>query len=109
MVKLSNTDCIHTLHHISSLGSVAHRGGSCAYTNRVRTFLLGLLVDVHSGLDLPWGYDKILPFGTVAGSCAHAIHHRTGEDAFQPFFCWWDAGLEWIEPKSGAKSKNESI
>lgn len=26
-------------------------------------FVVGLLVDVHSGLDLPWGYDKILPFG----------------------------------------------
>ena len=49
-------------------------------------FFVGLLVDVHSGLDLPWGYDKILPFGIVAGSCVHAIHHRTGEDAFQPFF-----------------------
>jgi cholesterol 25-hydroxylase len=63
-------------------------------------FFVGQLVDVHSGLDLPWGYDKILPFGMETGSCVHAIHHRTGEGAFQPFFCWWDAGLEWIEPKA---------
>ena len=26
-------------------------------------FFVGLLVDIHSGLNLPWGYDKILPFG----------------------------------------------
>jgi cholesterol 25-hydroxylase len=70
---------------------------------------VGLLIDVHSGLDLPWGYDKILPFGMGAGSRVHAIHHRTGEGAFQPFFCWWDAGLEWIEQKTGETSGNKSI
>lgn len=55
-----------------------------------------LLVEIHSGLDLPWGYDKIMPFGVGAGSRTHAIHHRTGEGAFAPFFCWWDKGLEWL-------------
>jgi cholesterol 25-hydroxylase len=30
-------------------------------------FFVGLLIDVHSGLDLTWGYDKILPFGM--GGC----------------------------------------
>jgi cholesterol 25-hydroxylase len=67
-------------------------------------FFVGLLIDVHSGLGLPWGYDKILPFGMGAGCRVHAIHHRTGEGAFQPFFCWWDTGLEWIERKAGEKS-----
>lgn len=67
-------------------------------------FFVGLLIDVHSGLDLPWSYDKILPFGMGTGSRVHAIHHRTGESAFQPFFCWWDAGLEWIERKSGREA-----
>ena len=60
-----------------------------------------LLIEVHSGMDLPWGYDKILPFGLGAGSKAHAVHHRTGEGAFQPFFTWWDNGLEWAEGKKG--------
>ena len=56
-----------------------------------------LLVDVHSGLDLPLGYDKIIPFGMGAGSKVHAVHHRTGEGAFQPFFTWWDKGVEWLD------------
>ena len=72
-------------------------------------FFVGLLIDVHSGLDLPLGYDKILPFGMGAGSRVHAIHHRTGEGAFQPFFCWWDTGLEWIETKIVQKVRDEPL
>ncbi|KAL8661282.1 MAG: hypothetical protein Q9168_008402, partial [Polycauliona sp. 1 TL-2023] len=30
-----------------------------------------LLVDIHSGMDLPWGYDKILPGGWASGSKRH--------------------------------------
>jgi len=52
-----------------------------------------LLVEVHSGMDLEWGYDKIMPFGLGAGSRKHAVHHRVGEGHYQPFFCWWDDGL----------------
>ena len=58
-----------------------------------------LLVEIHSGLDLPWGYDKIMPFGMGAGSRSHAMHHRTGEGAFAPFFCWWDKGFERLTPQ----------
>ena len=72
-------------------------------------FFVGLLVDFHSGLDLPWGCDKILPFDMEAASRVHAIRHCMDKGDFQPFFSWWDAGLEWIEPKAGAKSKSESI
>ena len=59
-------------------------------------FFVYLLIEIHSGLDLQWGYDKIMPFGMGAGSEVHAIHHRTGEGAFAPFFCWWDMGYEWL-------------
>ena len=51
---------------------------------------VGLLVDIHSGLDLPWSYDKLLPRGWAAGSRRHSTHHRCGERYFEPFFCWWD-------------------
>ncbi|MCJ1415539.1 hypothetical protein MMC32_001871 [Xylographa parallela] len=64
-----------------------------------------LLVEVHSGLDLEWSYDKLIPFGWGAGSRVHATHHRTGEGAFAPFFTWWDAGLEWIDGRQGMKSR----
>ncbi|MCJ1404894.1 hypothetical protein MMC11_008120 [Xylographa trunciseda] len=63
-----------------------------------------LLVEVHSGLDLPWSYDKLIPFGWGAGSRVHAVHHRTGEGAFAPFFTWWDRGLEWVEESQTNKS-----
>lgn len=52
-----------------------------------------LLVEVHCGMDLEWGYDKIMPFALGAGSRKHAVHHRVGEGHYQPFFCWWDDGL----------------
>ncbi|MCJ1290021.1 hypothetical protein MMC34_001556 [Xylographa carneopallida] len=63
-----------------------------------------LLVEVHSGLDLEWSYDKLLPFGWGAGSRVHAAHHRTGEGAFAPFFTWWDTGLEWVDGRQKVKS-----
>ncbi|KAK9234904.1 hypothetical protein V1525DRAFT_411571 [Lipomyces kononenkoae] len=53
-----------------------------------------LLIEVHSGLDLDWGYDKVLPRGWGAGARKHAKHHREGNAGFQQFFCWWDNGLE---------------
>jgi cholesterol 25-hydroxylase len=59
-------------------------------------FFVYLLIEIHSGLDLPWGYDKIMPFGMGAGSTVHAMHHRIGEGAYAPFFCWWDKGYEWV-------------
>ena len=62
-----------------------------------------LLVEVHSGLDLEWSYDKLVPFGWGAGSRVHAAHHRTGEGAFAPFFTWWDRGLEWIDGRQELK------
>ena len=49
-----------------------------------------LLVDIHSGIDLPWGYDKILPEGWAAGSKRHSEHHQNGSRFYEPFFSWWD-------------------
>jgi len=60
-----------------------------------------LLVEVHCGLDLEWGYDKVLPCGWGAGSKKHAVHHREGEGSYQPFFCWWDDAWESLEKNFG--------
>lgn len=62
-----------------------------------------LLVEIHSGMDLPWGYDKILPWGMGGGARKHARHHRTGEGGFEPYFTWWDGLLE--QARSGGKVK----
>lgn len=56
-----------------------------------------LLVDIHSGLDLGWSYDKILPSGWGAGARKHAAHHRTGGEGYEPFFCWWDHALDAVD------------
>lgn len=50
-----------------------------------------LLVEIHSGLDLPWGYDRILPAGWGGGARKHALHHANGEGGFEPYFNWCDA------------------
>ncbi|CAK3962449.1 cholesterol 25-hydroxylase [Lecanosticta acicola] len=49
-----------------------------------------LLVEIHSGLDLPWGYEKMLPAGWGGGARKHAKHHRDGEGGFEPYFNWCD-------------------
>ena len=51
-----------------------------------------LLVELHSGLSLPWAYDKILPYNLGAGARKHADHHREGGGGYEPFFNWCDAG-----------------
>ena len=67
-------------------------------------FFVYLLVEVHSGMDLPWGYDKILPQGWGAGSEKHAHHHRVGEGYYQPFFSWWDNMLERWDSQSFSRA-----
>jgi cholesterol 25-hydroxylase len=62
---------------------------------------LWLLVEIHSGLDLPTGYEKLLPQGWGAGAMRHAIHHRDGNEYYEPFFCWWDDLLEILIKSSG--------
>ncbi|KAI6778124.1 uncharacterized protein J7T54_001928 [Emericellopsis cladophorae] len=49
-----------------------------------------LLVEIHSGMDLPWGYDKVLPQGWAGGARTHMKHHAGGGGGLEPFFCWWD-------------------
>ena len=59
-----------------------------------------LLVEIHSGLDLPWGYEKILPAGLGLGAKEHARHHREGEfgdSAHAPFLAWNDALLKIVD------------
>lgn len=53
-----------------------------------------LLVEIHSGMDLPWGYDKVLPAGWGGGARKHAQHHRDGGGGLQPYFNWCDALYE---------------
>lgn len=50
-----------------------------------------LLVEIHSGLDLPWAYDRILPPGWGGGAKKHALHHSNGEGGLEPYFNWCDA------------------
>ena len=49
-----------------------------------------LLVEIHSGLDLPWAYDKVLPRGWGGGARKHMKHHNAGGGGLEPFFCWLD-------------------
>ena len=55
-----------------------------------------LLVEIHSGMDLEWGYDKLLPQGWAAGSKRHTQHHRVGTEYYAPFFNWWDNAYELV-------------
>ncbi|KAI7522246.1 hypothetical protein KC331_g19355 [Hortaea werneckii] len=58
-----------------------------------------LLVEIHSGLDLPWAYDKILPAGWGGGARKHAAHHREGETGMEPYFNWCDDAWEAVSER----------
>ena len=53
-----------------------------------------LLVEIHTGLDLPWAYEKVLPQGWGGGARKHAAHHRDGSGGFEPYFNWLDVSWE---------------
>lgn len=59
-----------------------------------------LLVEIHSGMDLPWAYDKVLPSGWGGGARKHARHHAVGEGGFEPYFEWCDRLYGYIRGKS---------
>ncbi|XP_078661294.1 cholesterol 25-hydroxylase-like protein [Branchiostoma floridae x Branchiostoma belcheri] len=55
---------------------------------------IGLLVENHAGFDLPWSYDKIIPFGVMGGAARHHAHHVYGARQYQPFFTYIDNYME---------------
>ena len=64
-----------------------------------------LLVEIHSGMDLPWGYEKVLPKGWAHGARGHWEHHRGVDGAYEPFFGWWDWGWSILERRLLLKRK----
>lgn len=56
---------------------------------------LSILVDNHSGYDLPWGLDKIVPFNLFGGCPKHFAHHDTGSGNYEPIFTYLDTMLNW--------------
>lgn len=56
-----------------------------------------LLVEIHSGLDLPWGYEKILPEGWGGGARKHARHHAGIDGGLEPYFNWCDGLLDQVQ------------
>lgn len=69
---------------------------------------LYLLVENHCGMDVPWGYDKLLPDGWAMGSRKHARHHALGDGDFAPFFGWCDAIRNHWKPRLVKEAKNLS-
>ena len=65
---------------------------------------VGWLIENHSGFDVPWTLDKIIPLGLVGGSRAHFRHHCHGNRNYQPFFTYIDSFI--LNPRG---SETESL
>lgn len=66
-----------------------------------------LLIEIHSGLDLPWAYDKILPMGLGGGARKHAAHHADGSSGgLEPYFNWCDAALGALNGSVGSSKSS---
>ncbi len=62
---------------------------------------LWMLIENHSGLDMWWGYDKVLPKGMGAGARRHSEHHRNPNNYYQPYLCWLDDLMIWWQTSYG--------
>ena len=51
---------------------------------------LTALTENHCGYDLPWSWDKIVPFGILGGARAHWEHHEKGARHYAPFSTFID-------------------
>ncbi|CAC5414486.1 CH25H [Mytilus coruscus] len=49
-----------------------------------------LLVENHTGYDIPLGIHRIIPFGILSGPVKHYNHHVNGERNYQPFLNYMD-------------------
>nr|KAG5702057.1 hypothetical protein BaRGS_032306 [Batillaria attramentaria] len=64
-----------------------------------------LLTDNHSGYDLPWGLQHIIPGHVMGGPRVHHAHHMLGTRHYQPFFTYFDSLLEWWEGRGRHRVK----
>ncbi|KAL3869749.1 hypothetical protein ACJMK2_042390 [Sinanodonta woodiana] len=53
-----------------------------------------LLVDNHTGYDLPIGLHRLMPFDIIGGPVKHTAHHTQGSRFYQPFLTYLDKLLD---------------
>ncbi|GFN94186.1 cholesterol 25-hydroxylase [Plakobranchus ocellatus] len=68
---------------------------------------LWLLVDNHTGYDLPWSPHRLAPCGLLGGPATHHAHHINGARHYQPFFTYLDILLDrWSRKEPEVKQAN---
>ncbi|KAK3592904.1 hypothetical protein CHS0354_004131 [Potamilus streckersoni] len=53
-----------------------------------------LLIDNHTGYDLPIGLHRLVPFDIIGGPVKHTAHHTQGSRCYQPFLTYLDKLLD---------------
>lgn len=64
-----------------------------------------MLIDNHSGYDVPWGAQHVIPVGLYGGPVKHYYHHEHGGRYYQPFFSYLD-NLLLKEPNNNDELKD---
>lgn len=55
---------------------------------------IAILIDNHTGYDLPIGLHRLLPYGLAGGSVKHFTHHMQSTRNYQPIFTYLDKLFE---------------
>lgn len=66
-----------------------------------------LLVENHTGYDLPVGLHRLVPFGLVGGAPKHFLHHIHGGGHYQPFLTYLDSFIDRNKKTSRKNSKED--
>lgn len=66
-----------------------------------------LLIDNHSGYDLPWGLQHLLPGGIWGGPRVHHAHHTLGTRHYQPFLTYLDWALQRWEGRASSPRRKD--
>jgi Fatty acid hydroxylase superfamily len=62
--------------------------------------IVWLIVELHSGWDLPWQLQNVVPLDLWGGSRRHDAHHARGNVCYQKFFTYLDNALGTVEDAS---------
>lgn len=71
--------------------------------------IIFLITELHSGYDLPWMPQNVVPFGIFAGSRRHTQHHITGRAYYQKFFVYADNFFGFVDNSEIVHSKTKKL
>jgi len=104
-VRLTTVE--ETIDVVCSIAALRVMGAHPLSRSLYNVVIIFLLAELHSGYDMPWSPQNVVPGGLVAGSRRHHAHHADGAVFYQKFLTYFDDafGFTYRNRRGGEGSK----